>query len=102
MDLRCRKTNCKYNDKLLCRKKGILVDEKTYCDSYEPEKGKGYDFSSHIFKEAPEFCGYKHLKKFNLICDAPCIFNVDHKCIANGITINDIKDKPKCIIFLNP
>ena len=35
MDIRCRKTICKYNDRYTCRAKDILVDNKVICSTYE-------------------------------------------------------------------
>ena len=105
MDLRCRKTNCKYNKDLTCLAPGITIEEKLTCLDYEAEKGKGIkDFSKLIFTEnPPKVADYRHLKDICLKCSAKCIFNKDTRCIANGITVNaSISDTPKCMTFAKP
>ena len=105
MDLRCRKTNCKFNHNLTCTAKDIKISEKTVCMDYTLERGKGsIDFSKMIFTEnMPKIDDYKHLKDMCLKCDAKCLFNCETHCIANGITINmSSNDTPKCMTFMKP
>ena len=40
MDLKCRKTICKHNNKYACMAKEILVDRCTNCDTYEKDPKK--------------------------------------------------------------
>ena len=105
MDLRCRKTNCKYNKDLTCLAPGITIAEKLTCLDYEAEKGKGIkDFSKLIFTEnPPKVADYRHLKDMRLLCKARCLFNRDGHCISNGITVNAATtDTPKCITHMKP
>lgn len=105
MDIRCRKTNCKYNKDLTCTAKNITISNRLDCLAFESEKGKGIkDFSKLIFTEnPPKVANYRHIKDLCLHCDAKCIFNKDHHCISNGITINTAVSKdPKCITFMKP
>ena len=105
MDLRCRKTNCKFNQNLTCTARDVKISDKTVCMDYKYEKGKGDDdFSKMIFtKETPKIADYKHLKDTCLKCDAKCLFNRDTRCIANGITVNmSANDTPKCMTFMKP
>jgi len=103
MDIRCRKTNCKYNDRLTCTAEGILVSPKIVCKAYSGVEGKGRDYSKNLFEApTPNFAGYRHTKKLSLKCEAKCLFNRDGNCIANGITVNDLDDTAKCITFAKP
>ena len=104
MDLRCRKTTCKYNKDLTCLAKEINISEKFICSSFkEDTTKKEKDFSSLIFTEKPPIVAdYKHIKDACLKCHAKCLFNKNFKCIANGITINAPNNTPKCITFMKP
>ena len=105
MDLRCRKTNCKYNKNLTCLAKQIKINKKLICLEYKNEKGKEIkDFSQQIFTEnPPKIADYRHIKNMCLRCEAKCIFNKDNKCLSNGITINAaLSNEPKCINFMKP
>ena len=105
MDLRCRKTGCKFNSSLTCNAKSVKIGAKGDCKTFEEEKGKEIeDFSSQIFSEAPpKIADYRHLKDMALSCESKCLFNRNGHCIANGITINSaVLPKPKCITFMKP
>lgn len=105
MDLRCRKTNCKYNKDLTCCAPKINISNKLVCLEYQNEKGKGIkDFSKLIFTEnPPKIADYRHIKDMCLRCDANCIFNKNNRCLSNGITINAAtSNEPKCMTFLKP
>lgn len=102
MDIRCRKTNCKYNNSLTCMASGIVISDGLTCMQFERgEKGK--DFSMKIFdEEIPDIAAYRHTKNLTLKCKAKCLFNNKCACIANGITVNHVSEVPKCITFLKP
>ena len=105
MDLRCRKTNCKYNKDLTCYAPKINISNKLVCLEYQNEKGKGIkDFSKLIFTEnPPKIADYRHIKDMCLRCNANCIFNKNNRCLSNGITINAAtSNEPKCMTFLKP
>ena len=105
MDIRCRKTNCKYNKDLTCTSKKITINKKLDCLEYKQEKGKGAkDFSKLIFSDnPPKVADYRHIKDLCLTCQANCIFNKNNHCIANGITINAaLSNEPRCITFMKP
>ena len=40
MDIRCRKTQCKFNDRHTCRAKEICVNRQDVCEKYEPKEDK--------------------------------------------------------------
>ena len=104
MDLRCRKTNCKYNKNLTCLATQISITEKSVCNSFKEDKTKEeIDFSSLIFsKTPPKIADYKHIKNACLTCKAKCLFNKNYNCIANGITVNAPNKTPICITFMKP
>ncbi len=105
MDLRCRKTNCKYNKDLTCTAESITITQEKVCMQYQNEKGKGIkDFSRLIFSDnPPKVADYRHLKNICLTCNAPCLFNRENHCISNGITVNAATTvEPKCMTFLKP
>ena len=104
MDLRCRKTTCKFNNNLTCTAGEINITEKFLCASFKEDKTKKeLDFSSQIFNgKTPQIAEYRHIKNACLTCKAKCLFNKNLKCIANGITVNAPNNTPKCITFMKP
>lgn len=99
MDIRCRKTDCKFNEGLTCCSKKILITNKNFCDMYEKGKEK-IDISKQIFSEnPPKIKDYQHIKNKNLTCKTDCLFNCSECCVANGITINEISNLAKCITY---
>jgi len=105
MDLRCRKTGCKFNKDLTCTANGVDIGLKQTCMTFQSEKGKEIeDFSSKIFSDnPPKVADYRHLKNIGLKCNAKCLFNRNGHCISNGITINAATTvEPKCITFMKP
>lgn len=105
MDLRCRKTGCKFNKDLTCLAESVKIGGRGDCKTFEEKKGKEIkDFSSLIFSQnPPKVADYRHLKDMALVCEMKCLFNKNGHCIANGITINSaVLPQPKCITFMKP
>jgi hypothetical protein len=105
MDLRCRKTNCKFNKSLTCTAKSINISNKLECRQFVAGENKeNKDFSSKIFSDnPPKVADYRDLKDVSLNCKATCLFNKNGHCLANGITVNaGTSREPKCITFLKP
>ena len=105
MDLRCRKTTCKFNKDLTCMAKSVGITQKLVCKTFELDKGKEeQDFSKPIFSEnPPKIADYRHLRDVCLKCNAKCLFNNEGCCLANGITINaSLQKEPKCMTYLKP
>ncbi len=99
MDIRCRKTDCKFNEGLTCLVDKLNINKNNTCDCFEKGKEK-IDISKQIFSDTPpDIKDYRHLKDINMKCETKCLFNRSGKCIANGITINEIKDIAKCITY---
>ena len=100
MDIRCRKTNCHFNNKYTCRAKKILITQKILCSTYENANKNEPDTSKTMFQRAPEYAPQRDSKTMSIGCKADCVFNVEGKCIANGITVNSIANKPYCMTFV--
>lgn len=101
MDIRCRKTTCKFNDRYTCKAKGICVEKGVKCSTFEKDEKKAeVDSTKHLFEQPPQYAPQRDSKTCHIGCKAHCQFNHDGKCVSNGITVNSIKEKPYCISFL--
>ena len=101
MDIRCRKTSCKFNDRYTCRAKEILIKKDLACEKFEHVRGKAVDKTKWLFSEnPPQYAPQRDSATIGIGCKAHCLFNKDGKCVANGITLNDLKEKPLCVTFL--
>lgn len=100
MDIRCRKTTCKYNDHFTCKAKDIKISKKIVCTAFEKTSSTPDDVTKDIFSKPPKYAPMRNSKTLNIYCDARCLFNNNGICSANGITVNDIKNCPLCVTFL--
>lgn len=103
MDLKCRKTTCKYNNHYSCTAKNIAIAGELECRSFELDANKRVkDTSRCMFEEVPSYATYREKKNMRVACSAKCLFNEQGVCVANGLTINSVKDFPYCITHINP
>ena len=103
MDLKCRKTTCKYNNYYTCRAKSIAIAGGLECRSFILDPGKQVKDSSRcLFEEAPKYAPHREKKGMRVACAAKCLFNEQGVCVANGLTINSINDEPLCITYIKP
>ena len=102
MDIRCRKLNCKFNNQYACLAKEIDVKKNCECAKYVLDKEKPVeDKTDKIFSsDTPQYAGQRDRSKLDITCNAHCLFNDNGICQANGISLNDIKEKPLCTTFL--
>lgn len=101
MDIRCRKTSCEFNDRYTCRAKEIVVRKNLECSQYIHTNKNTVDKTKKIFsQDAPEYAPQRDSATIGIGCKAHCLFNCDGKCVANGITLNDLDEKPLCVTFL--
>ncbi|MBP3619446.1 MAG: DUF1540 domain-containing protein [Clostridia bacterium] len=101
MDIRCRKTTCKFNDKYTCKAKGITIKDSCECRQFEKTDKPEVDKTQKIFSdEPPKYAPQRDSATIHIDCKAECLFNDGGKCVANGITVNEIKEKPLCVTFL--
>ncbi|MGN1201626.1 MAG: DUF1540 domain-containing protein [Candidatus Caccovivens sp.] len=100
MDIRCRKTGCQYNDRYTCKAKDILIKKNMECGQYV-KGNKPVDKTKWLFSEKPpEYAPQRDSATIGIGCKAHCLFNDNGKCVANGITLNDIHEKPLCVTYL--
>lgn len=104
MDLRCNKTDCKYNNRYACTAKKVEIAKNTDCHTYQkdPQKTKVnlQDVSKDMFEIAPNVERYKHNDKLCVDCKAKCLFNKSGKCNANGITVLESDKDGICGTFI--
>ena len=101
MDINCRKLNCIHNKKCVCTAKVINISKSSECKSYILDKGKQVeDLSQIMFSKTPEYENFRHIKKANIECIEHCMFNQNGRCLANGIMVLDINDKPLCGTYI--
>ena len=102
MDLKCKKLDCRHNNRFSCECKSIKVDSHCECSTYEKsdnldEKQK-QDVSKTMFEVAPDIHPYRHKNDIEITCDARnCLFNSGCNCHANGISVNPCSEKPTCV-----
>lgn len=99
MDIKCRKTSCKYNNAYTCSAKNVDISCAVECKTFEPDTTrKAEDFSRNMFEADTEnYSNSRHIKNVSLFCLAGnCLFNCSGKCKANGITVLD--DDKSCAL----
>ena len=102
MDIRCRKTLCNFNDCYTCQAKGILIKKNCECEKYERGEKRPTDKTKWMFTDnPPKYAPQRDSKTLRIKCNANCLFNNAGNCEANGITLNDLKNKPLCVTFLH-
>jgi hypothetical protein len=82
-DLKCGLKECRFNKGYCCCADCITVDPIADCTSYEPLESK----RRSLFEAADEFIPANYSVDTQVKCAAPCIFNKDKVCRANGITV---------------
>lgn len=101
MDIRCRKTSCRFNDRYTCKANGICISQNVVCEQFIRGEEKGDDKTKRLFTETPPtYAPQRDSKTITIKCKAHCLFNKDGDCVANGITVNDLKNKPYCVTYL--
>lgn len=100
MDIRCRKTQCDFNNCYTCKAKGILVDKRAICTTFIKGDKPEVDTTKHLFEQTPKYAPQRDSKTLSILCHADCLFNVEGKCVSNGITVNSIDEKPYCVSYL--
>ena len=103
MDLKCRKQSCKYNNCFTCQAKNICINSHLDCESFDHDPNKDIrDTSRCMFDEAPAYAPHRAKQHMRVTCAAKCLFNEQGTCIANGLTVNSINEKPLCITYISP
>ena len=92
MDIKCRKTSCKFNHGYTCKAREVNIGSHTECDSFDADSTKpAEDFSKKMFEaDAENYKNSRHIRDVKLSCDkCECLFNKEKCCSANGITVID-------------
>ncbi len=100
MDIRCRKTGCVFNDKYTCKAREIMVAKSCVCKKFEKGEKELVDKSRQMFSKTPIYAPQRDSKTIKIDCQASCLFNKNGDCQANGITLNDLKNRAYCVTFL--
>ena len=75
MDIRCRKTECKFNDRYTCKAKSILIGESDLCYTFEQSGERKRDASKNIFRKIPQYAPQRDTNKMKIECQNNCLFN---------------------------
>ncbi len=106
MDLKCKKLNCKYNSGLACMSKGITIDNRCECSTFEKtdklEEKQRQDISRDMFEVAPDIHPFRHNREVSIECGADCLFNKNGLCKSNGISVMNGKNSGVCITNIEP
>jgi len=102
MEIRCRKGDCTYNNGCSCTAPSVEVDRDSDCQSYTcDELKKSLIIQNGNLFEISEELVAKNLRDVPLICRARhCLYNIDSKCNANGISIIDEDDDAPCATYI--
>ena len=95
-DIKCALKECKYNRGYCCCSKQISVSASTDCTTYSPDEKK----KRSSFESSNEFTKANYSVDTFVSCSAPCLFNRDGKCYANGITVSTEKNSVSCLTFV--
>jgi len=93
-DIKCKRSGCKFNKNLNCSVKNLSVKSDTSCESYQSSQTSNKDEFEKVSQPPIR-------KDIKVKCDAKCLFNNEHTCSANGITIQtcDNLSCPNCCTF---
>ena len=96
-DLKCGLKLCSHNKGYSCWAKAITVDRDTNCLTYSPDESKKIS----MMEAGSDFVSSNYSVDTSIGCAAPCIFQKDYKCIANGITVAKDEDtSASCFTFV--
>jgi len=91
-DLKCKRQGCRFNENCNCTAHDIMVGRETECQTYED--------SGINKKEKDEIKQTAARKNIEVKCRANCLFNENHKCKANGISVMTNDGSPECSTFM--
>lgn len=90
-DLKCKREGCEFNQNCRCSAKHITIASNAECTSYSPSENYNKTEKSKIKQRAV---------RVNTIADckaAGCLFNHCGVCVANGISVATVDNKPECL-----
>ena len=96
-DIKCGLKTCKHNKGYCCCARQIDVTGGACCQTFAPDANK----NKSLFEAGSDFVKANYSTDTKVGCNAPCVFNKDSKCVANGITVmTDESSSPSCLTFL--
>ena len=93
IDLKCKCTTCHHNQHSNCAAKNIHVNKGTNCLSYIEKRSGDVEFADEIMQPLVR-------SSTDIECHAKCMFAREGVCVANGITVGEIKNNATCETFL--
>ena len=101
MDIRCRRLDCKFNDRYTCKAKSLDISKNAVCKMYQKDASKPpVEKGVSIFERTPQFASQRDSKTMTIRCQANCLLNHDGVCVANGRTVNDYRGRAYCQTFI--
>ena len=96
-DIKCGLKECKFNKGYCCCSKHIDVSSGTDCLTYSPDEKK----RNSDFEAAADFVPANYSVDTAVECNAKCLFNKDHRCVSNGITVmNQGNNDVVCLTYI--
>lgn len=96
MEIRCKKTDCTYNNGCSCLAPKVCVERGAECATYKKDELKQSLIiqNGNLFEVSEELVT-KNLRDVPLRCGMRnCLYNQKECCMANGITIIDRGEQP--------
>lgn len=99
--LRCTTNNCEYNSRDHCTAGIINVSESAVCRTKVRREGGAL---SQIFAEYEAAPDIEMLDETESVvqCDADCIYNTNHMCTRENLSIEDSVIRTKCFSRKKP
>ncbi|MEG1581826.1 MAG: DUF1540 domain-containing protein [Clostridia bacterium] len=93
VDLKCKRVGCTHNCDCNCNAKEIKVNSSAECKTYKA--------GEKVTKPVTDIVSQKIVRpNVDVTCSAPCIFNKNNECIANGITVCTEHKTVSCSSFM--
>ena len=106
MEVKCKKTDCGYNNNTVCMADNITIGSFQGCMKYTAEDVKGYLVNKkevrkiNRFETSEDMTEYIHSDK-NVNCNCmDCNFNCDKNCVCNGITLGKGENTGVCLSYI--
>lgn len=94
-DIKCKREGCLYNKNQNCTATELEVTKDTSCKTFNPSNEKEIGMVERV--DQPPI-----RKDIEVGCNADCLFNHEHHCGANGITVQTCDNTacPNCCTYL--
>ena len=99
-DLKCTTANCEHNIRTICTAGIINVADNAACDTKTRREGGMVAQQFAEIEAASELSTERD--KVYIQCDAECIYNRDHLCSAERVSVADTLFNTKCATRRKP